>query len=62
MLPDLPEKMTLEEAVKALEALKDEKDCEYAHKVADLILLAVLEFYNQSEVVNAWYEIDKWYV
>ena len=54
-------KMTPEEALEALKRLKDDPDTEAAHVAADGVLCALLCFLGQSDIVDAWDDVGKWY-
>ena len=55
---DVGSKMSLEELISKLKALKDNKDIEDRHMEADQLLL---DFINIQAVEDAFDDFEKWY-
>jgi len=53
--------MTREKAIEILRLLQTEEDVESAHHEGDKILCALLTSLGETEVVEAWKAIPKWY-
>lgn len=58
---DQKKKITPEEAIKYLTEHCMHGDYEGAHGDADKILCALLRYYGQDEVVEAYDKVGKWY-
>ncbi len=50
--------MTKQQLLEELEELQKESDFEYAHEIADKLLI---EYINDQEIADAFDSIGKWY-
>lgn len=53
--------MNAEQAVAELRKLAESKDTETAHARADEILCELLLSLGHEDVVDAWYDVPRWY-
>jgi hypothetical protein len=53
--------ITREEAIQALKDCQGGGNTEFGHEEADEILCRILKSLGETEIVQEWMKVDKWY-